>query len=218
MWTSYDVTNDRWRCCGHLYRPTSNAKKSVVAGHITGPPGDAPIITYEGLPMCMYQSFGLWGNATARSRLDALKTAIQTAGDIAASGKLHLWGTSAGGLDMLNWAKYNPTLVQSISVTIPVINPQDVWDNDNGGFKADVNTAYGCRPTNADCPWQNQSAYIGIPMQIYYSENDPVNPVNWTTDFIAGTGATGISMGNVGHSVGPPRTAKDSAGFMLRND
>ena len=219
MVASYDATNDRWRCKSRLYKP--GTAKPIIRGHITGPGGDEPLVTDRGFPVIMYQSFGLWGNSTARSRIDAVKTAIQTAGDFAeaAAGDALLTGTSAGALDMLNWAKYNPTLVQAIALSIAVVDPQDVWDNDRGGFKSDVNTAYGGRPADADCPQKNYSAYAGIPMQLYYSDTDPVTPLSILQAFVTGVNANGgncqaISMGSIGHLIGPPRTPQAVAEWL----
>lgn len=157
-----------------------------------------------------------WGNSTVQSRVTQLKTNAQTA--LFAGGKVHLLGISAGGTTCLNWAKANPTLVKSIALLIPCVDIQDIYDNDRSGFQSEISAAYSGRPSNANTPAQNTASFTGFPMKIWYSETDTVTPLNVTSSFISGTGATGVSMGSIGHLWGDPFSGQALSQFFAAND
>lgn len=138
-----------------------------------------------------------WGNSTIRTNMSTLRTNLQSG--TFASGKVHLLGFSAGGTACLNWAKANPTLVQSICLVIPAVDIQDIYDNNRSGFQASISAAYGGRPADADNPADNAASFVDFPIRIYYSTNDTICIASTITTFATATGAELISMGAVGH-------------------
>lgn len=182
-------------------------------------------IANAGFPTISCAGDSSWGNSTIRTSISTLKTNAQSA--LFATGKVHLWGISMGGLAVLNWAKDNPTLVQSIAVAIPCINPQRLYDDDplGIGISASVDAAYEGRPADADTPILNAESFVDIPMKIWYSTTDTVSTVtSEMTTFASDTGAEIVSMGAVGHSLGAPLSvggaanAEDVGIFFGEND
>lgn len=178
--------------------------------------GEIRDITDRNIPVVTMGTLATWGNSAVRADMATLKTTAQTS--FFGSGKVHLLGVSAGGLCALNFAKNNPTLVQSLSLLIPVIDPQAVYDGNLGGFQASISTAYGGRPANADTPSQNAASFIGIPTKIWYSTSDTITSSSITTTFAAAAGATAVSMGAVGHFWGAPWSGIAAGNFMRENN
>lgn len=170
----------------------------------------------HGIPVASCATLDLWGNSTHRTNISQLRTNAQTARF--ASGKVHLLGASAGGLAACNWAKNNPTLVQSLVLLIPVLNVQGVYSEDRGGFASAVGTAYGGAPPDADNPADYAADLNGLPISVYYSTTDTVTTEAETLAFIAASGAEGSSMGALGHGWGAPWSGLAAGQFMVDND
>lgn len=173
-------------------------------------------ITDRDIPVASCATGVLWGNSTQRTNMSTLKTNAQTS--LFAAGKVHLMGASAGGLAALNWAKNNPTLVQSISLVIPVIDVQYVHTNNIGGFASEINTAYGGAPADADCPAKYAANLAGIPIKIWYSTDDTYTLAATTTTFASASGATAVSMGAIAHSWTTPGLGISIGNFIREND
>lgn len=170
----------------------------------------------SGFPVAAMGTGTTWGNSTFRTNASQLKTNAQTA--LFASGKVHLLGASAGGLGALNWAKNNPTLVQSIVLLIPVLDVQYVHTNNIGGYAAAISTAYGGAPVDADNPADYAANLSGIPISLYYSTDDPYTPLSTNQAFIAATGAEGYSMGANQHGWTAPWSGANAGAFFSAHD
>lgn len=173
-------------------------------------------ITARGIPVATMGTLNTWGNSAVRTSMSTLKANAQTAEF--KSGKVHLLGVSAGGLCVLNWAKNNPTLVQSMVLLIPVLNVIAVRSEDRGGFASVVTTAYGGAPSAADNPTDYAADLAGIPTRLYYSTTDPITTASESQGFATASGAELVSMGAVGHFWGSPWNGGLAADFMLANE
>lgn len=166
-----------------------------------------PIIE-AGFPFAAREEGSQWGNTESRARFTDLRTYAQSTLGFA-SGKVHLFGLSAGSLAALRWAMANPSLVQSIAVVLPAVDPQDIYDRDpaSAGITASMNTAYSGRPVDAENPSKNTASFSGIPIKMWYSENDPICLPAKVTAFASATGASTVSLGTqsggaiTGHSI-----------------
>lgn len=144
-----------------------------------------------------------WGNQAIQDDVTELVDKCQDDGYFAA-GRVHLHGSSMGGLTAFNWAYNNPSRVASISCVLPVIDVQSIWDRDPIEFmKASISAAHGGgRPPDDMNPASHNDAYLSIPTRIYYSTTDTVTPVDETLAFGEAIGAEMVSMGAVGHTFG----------------
>ena len=140
-----------------------------------------------------------WGNAAMRTAISTLRTNAQVS--LFASGKVHLLGISAGATAAFNWAKANPSLVQSILGVVPAIDIQDIHTNNRGGFAAEIATAYGGAPADADNPADNAATFASIPHKLLYATDDPICTAAAVTAFAAASGAKLHSLGAIGHTV-----------------
>lgn len=141
----------------------------------------------------------LWGNATHRANITTAIDACQSSGWFP-SGQVHLFGGSAGGLTVLQWALANPSRVKSIYLTIPLTDLQSGYDRDVLGLASSISDAYGGRPPDAENPQLRADELIDIPMEIAYSSDDPVCLAAETEAFIEAAGASAVNMGAVGHN------------------
>lgn len=168
-------------------------------------------------PVASLDVLEYWGNSTIRTNMSTLKTNAQVS--LFASGKVHLMGISAGATCALNWAKANPTLVQSILLIVPAVDIQDIYDNWPGGLQDSISSAYGGRPSDANNPADNTASFTSFPIQIYYSTTDTVCTPATITAFASGTGAELVSMGAMGHFWNNAVwNGEASSNFFLEND
>lgn len=172
----------------------------------------------HGFPVGSIGTSGLWGNATHRANISQLRTNMQTA--LAAPGKVHLLGVSAGGTAACNWAKNNPTLVQSIVLLLGGVNIQAIHAEDRGGIglAASIEAAYGGAPPDAENPIDYAADLDGLPIRTYYSTDDPFTTEAETLAFCEDSGAEPISMGAQAHSWGPPWSGPAAGQFFTDND
>jgi len=207
---------------GHFYKPFT--KRGVIAqygaffsedGWFDQQPDAVRAITGM-FPIASTATFNYWGNDALMANMTTLLTNAKA--KLFANAPVHLLGISAGGLSCLNWAKNNPTLVKSISLVIPVINVQGVWDEDRVGAKFLVDAAYGGRPPDDHNPLDYAASLPDVPIRLYCSENDPYTTFIESIDFAALAGAEAISMGPIGHAVGAPWGGEAVALFMRAND
>lgn len=167
----------------------------------------APIVE-AGFPVASRAEGQQWGNAESRAQFTDLRTYAQSHLSFA-SGKVHVLGISAGSLAAMSWAMANPTLVRSLSLLLPCVDPQDVYDRDpfSVGLRASISAAYGARPADSDVPALNTANFAGIPIKMWYSPNDPICLPDLATAFATATAATAVSLGTQsggftpGHSI-----------------
>lgn len=148
-----------------------------------------------------------WGSDASLARTtDAFNYIIARMG--AKSDKALLWGGSMGTLTALLWAKANPTKVAALAVSLPVLNLQDVHDNRTFGatvYGPIIETAYGGAAGYAAAlatknPAATPASWAGVPMKLWYSEDDPVAIPSEVAAFAAASGAQTVSQGAAGHT------------------
>lgn len=138
---------------------------------------------------------GLWGNSTAATRLTAMETYLRS--EFAASGDLVLIGSSHGAQWALSYAAAHPEDVAAVIGFIPVIDLAYVRDNNVGGLRASIDTAWGVAhptalPAGSD-PATLTDELAEVPIQLWYASDDAVS-----TNIAAFASATGAEMHNVG--------------------
>lgn len=158
-------------------------------------------ITDAGVPTfhAAYGNVVGWGNDAMLTRAGTARTYQQTAQGVATD-KVVLVGISMGTVAALRYAKANPTLVSGIALILPLPDIQYVYDNNLLGFQAEVGTAYGARPSDAQTPARNASSYTTQSVKGWYSTDDPIaTPTQWTA-FATAAGAASVSLGAAGHT------------------
>lgn len=96
--------------------------------------------------------------------------------------KVHLAGTSMGGGMAIRYAGLNPTKVASVYGMIPYSNPQGVYAEDRGGFRATSAAAWGVTyPT----PLPAQADFVNTHAPVIKAANIPVRLLYSTTDVLA---------------------------------
>lgn len=146
--------------------------------------------------------FNHFGNTNSQTRAGQAKTYLQsTVG--AKSGKVLVVAVSMGNLLAINWAKNNPTLVSAILAVIPAWDIADIRDNDRGGYRDDIDDAWGVTypaalPAGANPATDNAGAN-GIPYLAYYASDDTLVLPATVTAGAAAIGGTAVSVGATGH-------------------
>ena len=130
---------------------------------------------------------------------------------------IHLYGGSAGGVCVLQWALANPSRVRSIVLNITPVDLQSAYDRDILGLQSSIDTAYGGRPGDSDNPALRADEFTEIPMLVFYSNDDTVGLPAESEAFIAAAGATGVNMGNQGHNWSSALNASSIASFFSAN-
>lgn len=196
--------------CGHTYDRDGWFGFDVIGGEMRD--------ISARLPLGCVGTGTTWGNSSCRTLMSSLKTNAQVS--LFAAGKVHLMGVSAGGTACLNWAKNNPTLVQSISLIIPCLDIQAINSEDRGSFASSVQTAYGGAPSDAENPADNPSSFRSFPIKIWYSTTDTLTTTSEVTTFASAVGSnvTTVSMGALGHLWTQPGLGVDVGNFMKEND
>lgn len=135
-----------------------------------------------------------WGNTTAIAGVNAHFNQGQ-AWTSAKTGKTALVSGSMGGLNSLNWAAANKAKVSCIVSVIPVLNTDDVFVNNRGGYKWTLNAAYPNGWTQATYgaahnPFTMSAAgkFTGIPMLFFYGLTDTLCLPTWATQMAAHAG------------------------------
>jgi hypothetical protein len=183
--------------------------------------GDAPVPaewhTSRGLGLV--NAFGLaidagglstWGRddvvATGGAIDDAVAWAATNYGT--STDKVALYGTSMGACNVLGWAWRNPSKVQAIACTIPLLGLDSLHDRNVLGFGAVIEAAYGgvagynAAQASHD-PLQNMGliAPFGDRTHLFYSPTDLITPGSEVDQFVAGTGCEATNVGNNGHTL-----------------
>lgn len=159
-----------------------------------------------------------WGNSTQRANMTTAIDAVQASGWFPA-GKVHLFGGSAGGVCVLQWALANPSRVQSIYLTITPPDLQSLYDRDPLSLQASIDGSYGGRPGDEDNPALRADELVDIPIAVAYSTDDPICPLAETEAFIEDAEAQPINMGAIGHNWDPTlHNASAVAGFFRASE
>lgn len=156
-------------------------------------------LTLAGRPIASFAHGALWGNSTAQGYIGNLRTYGQSNWGFA-SGKVDLLGLSAGAAATLNFAKANPTLVNSIALLLPAVDLQDIDTNNRGGYSASIQAAWGGAVPDASNPADNYASFTGFPIEIWRSTDDPICTQAAVDAFATGVGATVHSLGAIGHT------------------
>lgn len=166
---------------------------------------------------------GTFGNDTAVTRVGQLRTYVQgTSSPVqAASGKVHIHGTSGGCTAAINYARANPANVGALYLVAPFTDVLTFYNDATrvaaaGITQAELNKAYNggvddggtaflaAMPTHDPSASGNQAALAGIPIRLIYSDDDPVIPPSTVAAYAALLSAAGVSVttaseGAVGH-------------------
>lgn len=217
---SFGVANRMWKgdqsSRGLLYCPGLGA---TALTFMQSPHDPVPRALAEaGVPSASFDFGGsaLFGNDTARTRVGTARTYANTTWGWQTD-KVLLIGGSMGGMTALRWALANPSLVAAIALFIPLVDVQDLYDNDRGGYASDVETAYGARPSDAQNPADNADDLAGIPIKVWSSSDDDLCLQSTHGAFCTASGAELVDLGAVGHNFDSAEYADDVADFLLQH-
>lgn len=174
------------------WQNTSAFNTNVVTGLM------ARLCDIHGYRFLTLPSDWTWGNDTIIERIsDARGEAISR---LNISERVHLLGISMGGCCSLEWARRNPGLVAGLAMLIPIVDQQDIYDNDRvdpyGTITPPEDAFAGSRPPDTHVPARNATAYRGIPPAIWYSNNDSVCVPEVTEPFGERAGAQMHNLGD----------------------
>jgi pimeloyl-ACP methyl ester carboxylesterase len=106
-------------------------------------------------------------------------TAYDAAYVYAGTPKVHCVGFSMGGGGILRWAGLNPGLVASLTLLMPMVSIDDIYQDNDAGLRAAIQTAWGvvhpaALPAAAHPLTQYAPAIVaaGIPVRMFYSDAD----------------------------------------------
>lgn len=146
-----------------------------------------------------------WSNAAAVGTVgNALTYAGARLGS--RSDKAVLFGTSMGSLLALNYTQMNPSKVLAVAVMLPIPDLEWVHDNGPAPIPANIETAFGgLAAYNAAKagynPMNHTANFAGVPVRMWYSDDDPTAVPERAIAFATATGATIESLGAVGHTL-----------------
>lgn len=120
-----------------------------------------------------------WANDKSMSAMTDAYNYLQNSTE-AKKGKVLLRGGSMAGLQALVWAAANPTKVAAICIDLPVLDLEEIWWADFGGYKASINAAYTggykveLSPTKSPLRMAQAGVFydLNIPMLIHYGTTD----------------------------------------------
>jgi pimeloyl-ACP methyl ester carboxylesterase len=179
-----------------------------------------PLLAMAGIP-CVVGT--MRGNAHSNDNKMAAITAARTYMDTTlglTGGKVGLLGVSMGGGDALRWAANNPTLVSCLVGIMPSTNILGIYENNTGGLRAAIGTAWGVTDPTPLPAGANLAAQIpaidtaNIPNRLYYATDDTLIAPADVIAAAALTGGTATSVGTGGHTDVPVQTVLDlGAGY-----
>lgn len=151
-----------------------------------------------------------WGNA---DHIDAIGDAVtylrSTFG--ASASPVGVFGSSMGACGALAYAKANLADVFAVAGQIPVLDVDDIYQNNKGGFRASIGTAYGVTyPTSLGDLSDHEAVSFsapdlaGLPVHLWCASNDSVASTTATATAWDGAGSTKTvtNLGAVGHDAG----------------
>jgi alpha-beta hydrolase superfamily lysophospholipase len=156
---------------------------------------------------------GKYGNDTVVGSL-ASNGRIEKAWDWAKSNlAIHddgfiLDGGSRGAVDALNYLVRFPSKVVACTLTIPVLEAEDIRANNRANQQAIIEAAYtnnagwqAARPTRNPVEIADDVAAVGVPLKMWTSENDDICLDQFADAFEQDSGCERASLGAVGHTV-----------------
>jgi pimeloyl-ACP methyl ester carboxylesterase len=172
-----------------------------------------------------------WGDAEMNTRVDSMLAFCEA--NYLFRPPYHLVGASMGTLCCLNWAVRNPTKVASVSLMLPLVNPQ-LLDTDGrltgGGHHVYAppiilpHVAYGGAVPNAYNPLSRASDFTGLGIKMWASNDDEVCFISEATSFAAANDAVLHNIGNqgntliYGHSLSSGFVASEVHDWLIAND
>ncbi len=167
-----------------------------------------------------------WGDSTMVTRIDSMLTYAEA--NYGFSPPYHLIGVSMGTPCCFNWAINNLDRVRSIACMLPAVDLQDIQDNRAPLYPPPAvqppSFAYGTTTIpNAYNPAHYAASLSGVPIKLWYSNNDTIcNPATVTT-FASASGATAVNIGNEtsivpGHGLDTGFVVADVGTFLAAND
>ncbi len=172
-----------------------------------------------------------WGDDEMITRIDDALTYAEA--QYGFNPPYHFVGVSMGTPCAMNWAVNNLDKVRSIACMLPAVNIQEIVDDNlaNTGAVAPPNvyppnhgTAYGVRPPDSHNPASYAADLSGIPIKLWYSNNDTICLPAEVVSFAADSGAETVNIGNQtvfgipGHGLDTGFTSTDVATFLTAND
>lgn len=142
-----------------------------------------------------------YGNPTSVTAVDTDLTAVATAVGCS-DDKVHLVGASMGAGVALLYGIANPTKVASMTLCIPMASIIALYDNNNGGHRAGIGTAWGVTyptplPAGADI-LANAATLSGIPIRFYYATDDAIITPSDVTDLATAIGPSATVTATTG--------------------
>lgn len=154
-------------------------------------------VNYEGLQ---------FGSPTIRNSLLSIKTWMETALNTT-PGPCFGIGVSLGNLNLLTTEKHHPGFAYSVVGITPATVIQNIYDEDRGGFRSDIELAYGITfpaplPAGAELlDGIEASTLPELPYRAYYADDDVLTLPSELEQVVAGmNNAETFSVGNLGHS------------------
>lgn len=144
----------------------------------------------------------LWGNATARSRIANTASWLRT--NRGAAGPAVLIGSSHGAACALTYAAENPGDVLAVVGLIPVVDLDDVRDNDLAGKRDEIDAAWGVTypaalPAGAN-PADRTGDFASLAIQLWVASDDTIARPTPAQTFATATNADLQDLGALGHT------------------
>lgn len=142
-----------------------------------------------------------WANDTVATRMGQARTLLNTLG--CKTDKVLILGMSMGNMSALRYAADNPGAVAAIASVVPACDIDDMRDNDRGGVRAGINTAWGLSSTDTSATvaiptrgraLQRGADVVGLPWRGYYSNADTVCPPSTVTAMVSAIGSSASKM------------------------
>lgn len=185
----------------------------------------AEVVTDQGYPLitsdCGVDEFG---NARARSGIQAAIDYAQSSEVGVAPGKSHFWGFSQGGGAVLSYAANNPSQVISVGGVCPLVD-MNILVEAGGSSKQFADNAYPPAYSEATHGQQNNpqtmaaaGRFDGMFMILCSSSNDGVIPPVRVQTFkdTVGDSAFLVDLGPVGHDNSVPNTDTAIAALLAQ--
>lgn len=221
-WSSYSPVLGRMDLLPKAYHP-DGTHIGVMAIHGAGTSAilyrdthwgqDVRLFADEGYPVVSddFGGFQTWGNDTAIAAADdAYDYLTGTLGALSGDDSVILYGISMGGCTALNWAVRNLSKVKAIVLIVPVVDLQDIHDNNRASFRSTIEAAYGSEAAfNAASPTHSPvefgASLAGIPIRIWYGAVDYICVPATQLQFkeIVGSSCSLIEMVDTSHEMGP---------------
>ncbi len=170
-----------------------------------------------------------WGDDEMQTRVDDLLAYAEA--NYRFAPPYHLIAVSMGNCCAFNWAINNLDKVRSISGMLPACDMQAMVDDGTldpypppAIYPPDNAVAYGVRPPDDHNPASYAADLSGVPIKLWYSNNDQVVVPATVTAFAADSGAETVNIGNQsggalpGHGLNIGFTYSQVGDWLITND